>query len=255
MRRHVCTRGTGGKDTRVLIVEDHWAWADAVASQLHQLPNVSVVGITPSSSDAFALVRTAKPDLALVVILLGEESGLQIARVLRARYPDLDIVIITSEATPWAVEEARRCGVRGLVAKDDLCTRESLHELILRAPSGTEFISRSVPAHDGEGERVGARAWVASTRERGGADGPGPPPTFSPAASSGWWGKESRPRARDLARWLLPARRLRTEQPRLARLLRTRSRPDPPTVMRVIVTLAASCELGREKLFFGPSGG
>jgi DNA-binding NarL/FixJ family response regulator len=136
---------------RVMIVEDHWVWADAVAYQLRSLPGVTVVGIAASVDDALELAREKKPRVAFVDILLGDESGLQVARILRGRHPEIGVVIITSEPTVWAVEQARACGVRGVVSKDDLRTREDIHEVLTRAASGVEFFSPSVPAPDPSG--------------------------------------------------------------------------------------------------------
>jgi DNA-binding NarL/FixJ family response regulator len=71
----------GSVALRCLIVDDNPRFGDEAQSLLEH-EGVSVVGIAASGDEAVRLVETLGPDLALVDIRLGEESGFDVARRL-----------------------------------------------------------------------------------------------------------------------------------------------------------------------------
>jgi two-component system, NarL family, nitrate/nitrite response regulator NarL len=66
---------------RCLIVDDNPRFGDEARSLLEH-EGVSVVGVATSGDDAVRLVQSLAPDLALVDIRLGQESGFDVARRL-----------------------------------------------------------------------------------------------------------------------------------------------------------------------------
>ena len=71
----------GGVSLRCLIVDDNPRFGDEARSLLEH-EGVSVVGIAASGDEAVRLANTLGPDLALVDISLGAESGFDVARRL-----------------------------------------------------------------------------------------------------------------------------------------------------------------------------
>ena len=68
-------------DTRYLIVDDNESFLEIVRGLLEQ-EGLSVVGVASSYADALPLFETSRPDVVLVDIFLGDESGLKLARRL-----------------------------------------------------------------------------------------------------------------------------------------------------------------------------
>lgn len=66
---------------RCLIVDDSARFGDEARSLLEQ-EGVSVVGVAESGDEAVRLAEELSPNLALVDISLGEESGFEVARRL-----------------------------------------------------------------------------------------------------------------------------------------------------------------------------
>jgi CheY-like chemotaxis protein len=66
---------------RCLIVDDNPRFGEEARSLLEH-EGVSVVGVAASGDDALRLAEALDPDLALVDIRLGEESGFDVARRL-----------------------------------------------------------------------------------------------------------------------------------------------------------------------------
>ncbi len=66
---------------RVLIVDDSRSFLEA-ASALLEREGLTVVGIASSSAEAVGHAETLRPDVVLVDVFLGGESGLELARRL-----------------------------------------------------------------------------------------------------------------------------------------------------------------------------
>jgi CheY-like chemotaxis protein len=66
---------------RCLIVDDNSAFLEAAASVLER-EGMAVVGVASSSADALRRTEELHPDVVLVDIMLGRESGFELARRL-----------------------------------------------------------------------------------------------------------------------------------------------------------------------------
>ena len=105
------------KKLRILLVDDH----DVVHWGFRQmLGTKSWVERTLSSrngEEAYALAERYKPDIALVDLFIGEESGAEICRQLRERSPDTKVLLISGAGriSPGA---AKAAGASGFIPKD-----------------------------------------------------------------------------------------------------------------------------------------
>ena len=75
-----CDAGQG-MSVRCLIVDDSARFGEEARSLLEQ-EGISVVGFATSGDEALRLAKELRPDLALVDISLGSESGFDVARRL-----------------------------------------------------------------------------------------------------------------------------------------------------------------------------
>jgi DNA-binding NarL/FixJ family response regulator len=78
-----------------LIVDDNDSFLDA-ASVLLEREGLRVVGVAKTSADALAQSGPLRPDVVLVDVFLGGESGLELARRLVEDGPDEASVILIS---------------------------------------------------------------------------------------------------------------------------------------------------------------
>jgi DNA-binding NarL/FixJ family response regulator len=81
---------------RLLIVDDSPAFLEAAQAVLES-EGMTVVGVASSSHEALDRIRDLRPDVALVDIDLGDESGFDVARLLAAEAdPAPSLIIISS---------------------------------------------------------------------------------------------------------------------------------------------------------------
>jgi CheY-like chemotaxis protein len=82
---------------RCLIVDDNAVYLRE-ACDLLQRQGISVVGIASNGGDALAIVASDRPDVALVDVDLGAESGLDVARALATSDEPVPVILISAYA-------------------------------------------------------------------------------------------------------------------------------------------------------------
>jgi two-component system, NarL family, nitrate/nitrite response regulator NarL len=118
---------------RSLIVDDNARFLSA-ARTLLECDGIAVVGVASSCAEAIQLAAALQPDVALVDIDLGDESGFDVARrlagaklsrvVLISAYPEADFAELIA-ASPAV----------GFLAKSDVSAMR-LREVLRRAADG-----------------------------------------------------------------------------------------------------------------------
>jgi DNA-binding NarL/FixJ family response regulator len=103
--------------TRVLLVDDHPLYRAGLAAAVNATPGFVVVAEAGARAEALRRGAGARPDLALVDLRLGTDSGIGIAAALKAARPELRVLICSAYVTETDVQEAARNGLNGYVLK------------------------------------------------------------------------------------------------------------------------------------------
>jgi two-component system response regulator DesR len=102
---------------RVLVVDDHDVVHWGFRLMLGELEWVERCLSARSGDEALDLTRKYAPDVALVDLFLGEESGPDVCERLLTERPELRVLLI-SGAGRISPATARACGASGFVPKD-----------------------------------------------------------------------------------------------------------------------------------------
>lgn len=102
---------------RVVVVDDHPIVREGLVAMLGPHREVDVVGAAADSAEAIEVVLSQTPDVVLVDVNLGRESGLQLCRDLLARDPSMPVVCLTVHDEQQYLFEALRSGVSGFLLK------------------------------------------------------------------------------------------------------------------------------------------
>jgi DNA-binding NarL/FixJ family response regulator len=105
----------------LLLVDDNEAFLRA-ASALLQREGVTVAGVASTTSDALRQARALRPDVILVDIGLGDESGFDLARLLAGdeEVGVPEVIMISTRAETDYAELIAESPVAGFLAKSDL---------------------------------------------------------------------------------------------------------------------------------------
>jgi CheY-like chemotaxis protein len=115
---------------RCLLVDDNEAFLEA-ASLLLEREGVTVVGVASTIAEALRQARALQPDLILVDIGLGKESGFDLARLLAgdgqegqgAHGVGADVILISTGAETDYAELIAESPAAGFLAKSELSAR------------------------------------------------------------------------------------------------------------------------------------
>jgi CheY-like chemotaxis protein len=106
---------------RVVIVDDNPEFLDS-ASRLLEHQGVRVVGVASTNADGLRHVRELRPDVTLVDVNLGEESGFDLAEALQdsGDGAPAPVILISTHAEPDLADIIETSPAIGFVAKSAL---------------------------------------------------------------------------------------------------------------------------------------
>jgi len=109
---------------RCLLVDDSDAFLKT-ASLLLEREGLTVVGMASNIAEALRQVRALRPDIVLVDIGLGDESGFELARLLAqdGQAGDAEVILISTRAEVDYRELIDDSPVAGFLAKSELSVR------------------------------------------------------------------------------------------------------------------------------------
>lgn len=102
---------------RVLLVDDHAAVRQAFAVALDQEAGLDVVGEAGSGPAALEQVRRLRPDVVLMDINLPGMSGIEATKLLRAEFPQIEVIGLSMYESEELGAAMRNAGARAYVSK------------------------------------------------------------------------------------------------------------------------------------------
>ena len=148
--------GNGERRPRVLIVEDHLLFAEAIQAQL-EAGGVDVVEVVTTGQDGVRAAMRERPDIVLVDLGLPDQSGLAAGAAILDQLPETSVLALTALEDTWAVKSALRSRFSGYLTKD-IPVREFV-DAVRAALGGQVIVSRrsaSAITGDREGRKKGA---------------------------------------------------------------------------------------------------
>jgi two-component system, NarL family, nitrate/nitrite response regulator NarL len=104
---------------RCLLVDDSVAFLE-VASRLLEQQGLTVAGVASSIAEALRQARALRPDVILVDIRLGSESGFALARLLAGDDQGAGVILISSRAEADYADLIAESPAAGFLAKSKL---------------------------------------------------------------------------------------------------------------------------------------
>jgi DNA-binding NarL/FixJ family response regulator len=102
----------------VLVVDDHALFRRGLEMVLEQEPDIEVVGEAEDGRRAVELVAELQPDVVLMDLLMPVMDGIAATAEIKATYPDVEVVALTSFIEEDRVTAALEAGATGYLLKD-----------------------------------------------------------------------------------------------------------------------------------------
>lgn len=129
---------------RIQLIEDHSMVRAGLRMLIESHPGLTVVGEAANSGDALALVESLQPDIVLLDLALGEESGLDLLPRLLSVAEQARVILLTGARDPEQHRRAVRLGARGVVLKEEAA--QVLLEAIRKVYAGEVWLDPSMVA-------------------------------------------------------------------------------------------------------------
>ena len=113
--------GDQGPAVPVLVVDDQAVFRDALRDVVRATPRMTLVGDATSGEDAIAATQKLSPRLIVMDKRMPGIGGVEATRVIRARYPDVVVVLLSVEEP--AAEALESSGAAAFLPKRELSPR------------------------------------------------------------------------------------------------------------------------------------
>jgi DNA-binding NarL/FixJ family response regulator len=104
---------------RILIADDHDVVRSGLRAILETRSDWNVVGEASDGKDAIEKAIATKPDIAIVDYALPVINGAEVARQVRARLPNTEILMFTMHEEESVLQQALEAGARAYLLKSD----------------------------------------------------------------------------------------------------------------------------------------
>lgn len=105
---------------RVLIVDDHRLVLEGIRLIITREPDMEVVASGSTVAEAIDAFRRTQPDIALLDLQLGPESGVDAIRGIRHEFPEARIVVVTMYHGHEDIYRAIQAGATTYLVKNSL---------------------------------------------------------------------------------------------------------------------------------------
>ena len=106
------------KPITLLLVDDHAVMRMGLASLLETCKDVEVIGDTGDGESAIRKALKLRPDVVIMDLMMPEMDGVETTRRLLAKWPEANVLVLTTFATSDGISHALEAGAKGAVLKN-----------------------------------------------------------------------------------------------------------------------------------------
>jgi len=107
---------------RVLIVDDHRLFSEALEAILATDERIAVVGQANDGGEGVELADKLEPDVVLMDVSMPVLDGFEATREIRAAREEVSVLMLTGSNSRADVDRSREAGAAGYVTKDRIAS-------------------------------------------------------------------------------------------------------------------------------------
>lgn len=126
---------------RIMVVDDHRAFADLLSFALSTQPGMECVGTATSAAEGVAMAVELQPDVIVMDIEMPRQDGLAATRRIREVAPCAVIVVVSAHRDPQWVVRAAQAGASAFVPKNG--SLDEMLDALRQVRQGSMLVSPS----------------------------------------------------------------------------------------------------------------
>ena len=130
---------------RTMSVDDHPLVHQGIAALIANQADMLHVAEAADSREAVEMYREHQPDVMLLDLRLGKQSGIDVLIAVRGEFPDARIVMLTMSEGDVEIQRAFKAGAAAYLLKS--MTSKNLVETIRRVHSGKKYVPPEIAAN------------------------------------------------------------------------------------------------------------
>ncbi|MEJ6480193.1 response regulator transcription factor [Nostoc punctiforme UO1] len=130
------------KPIRVITVDDHEILRGGIKFLLLAFDDLELVGEARNADEAVHLCEQLQPDVVLMDLMMVGMNGAEATRAIRKKYPEIQVLILTSFLANDLVQQAMQAGAIGYLLKG--ISIDELADTIRAAAIGRSMLAAEV---------------------------------------------------------------------------------------------------------------
>lgn len=129
---------------RIMIVDDQSLIRDGLAMLLNLRSELEVVGTANDGDEVVRIAEQLQPEIILMDIRMPRINGVEGTRLIRERFPDMKVLMLTTFNDSELIFEALEQGASGYLLKD--METDAIVQAILTVHAGGAVLSQDITA-------------------------------------------------------------------------------------------------------------
>jgi len=125
---------------RVLIIDRSILTLQGIKDFFSRSHHIEVIGMAGTREEALQVIRAEQPDLVLVEVKVGQDSGIDLCRTIRQLYPQVRVLFFTTQDDKDILRAAIMAGAHGYLLKS--ATADSIAKSLEIVASGRAIMDQ-----------------------------------------------------------------------------------------------------------------
>jgi len=128
--------------SKIFIVDDHPLVREWLTTLIDQTTDLEVCDGAGDAQGALQGIARCKPDLAIIDLSLGSDSGIDLLRAIGERFPKVATVVLSMHDERGYAERSLRAGARGYIMKRESTKKvvDAIHQVL----KGNIYLSKEL---------------------------------------------------------------------------------------------------------------
>jgi DNA-binding NarL/FixJ family response regulator len=124
---------------KVFIVDDHYMVIEGIRALLQDQKDIVLMGHASNADSCLSFIQNAAPDVILMDISMPGKNGIDLCKEVRARYPSVFVIGLSTFNQFTYVDDMLRNGASGYLLKN--ATKQEITEAIHTVAKGKMYMS------------------------------------------------------------------------------------------------------------------